>query len=403
MGEHDGINTALYGVDLFGVPAAPESTGSMAERFLFPPFSILNETSGSWQERKHAWLNLGIQAQGGRADGLAYTKLSDAPAYMQGMVGKDMVKNDTGSSVFDPVLCEVMYNWFCPRNGTILDPFAGECTKGIVAAQLGFQYTGIELRAEQVIENEEQSRKIGLKPRWICGDSTKLDSFVPMESRYDFIWTSPPYYDLEVYSSDEADGSAISDYPAFMRWYTDIFQKAVRHLNENRFLAVKVGEIRDKKTGEYRNFVGDNITCFMKGCGLHYYNELILITPAGTLPIRAGRPFESTRKIGKTHQNVLVFYKGDPRNIKELWPREIAEELEERIEQEPEFEVEQQPERECEPELVTVDEVVVELPVIVPPPKALFTPPPDSEFLFGDTRRSDDKRSRYDQRRQRNG
>jgi hypothetical protein len=37
----------------------------------------------------------------------------------------------------------------------------------------------------------------------------------------------------------------------------------------------------------------------------------ILITPAGTLPIRAGKAFAASRKLGKTHQNVLVFVKGD--------------------------------------------------------------------------------------------
>jgi hypothetical protein len=31
-----------------------------------------------------------------------------------------------------------------------------------------------------------------------------------------------------------------------------------------------------------------------------------------SLPIRAGRPFEKSRKLGKCHQNVLVFVKGSP-------------------------------------------------------------------------------------------
>jgi hypothetical protein len=42
-----------------------------------------------------------------------------------------------------------------------------------------------------------------------------------------------------------------------------------------------------------------------------YYNEIILVTAIGSLPIRAGRQFTAGRKIGKTHQNVLVFVKGD--------------------------------------------------------------------------------------------
>ena len=57
------------------------------------------------------------------------------------------------------------------------------------------------------------------------------------------------------------------------------------------------------------------------------YNEIILINVAGSLPIRVGRQFESGRKVGKMHQNVLVFYKGDPKKIREEFPKIEVEEL----------------------------------------------------------------------------
>lgn len=52
----------------------------------------------------------------------------------------------------------------------------------------------------------------------------------------------------------------------------------------------------------------------------------MLVTAAGSLPIRAGRQFETSRKLGKTHQNVLVFAKGDPRAATEaIGPCEFGE------------------------------------------------------------------------------
>ena len=42
-----------------------------------------------------------------------------------------------GTSIFDPVLCEIAYRWFCPPAGRVLDPFAGGSVRGIVAALLG--------------------------------------------------------------------------------------------------------------------------------------------------------------------------------------------------------------------------------------------------------------------------
>ena len=51
--------------------------------------------------------------------------------------------------------------------------------------------------------------------------------------------------------------------------------------------------------------------------GLKLYNEIILVNTISSLAIRVGRQFNSGRKIGKHHQNVLVFYKGNPKNIKD--------------------------------------------------------------------------------------
>ena len=50
---------------------------------------------------------------------------------------------------------------------------------------------------------------------------------------------------------------------------------------------------------------------FMEDAGARYYNEAILVSPVGSLPIRVGKQFTASRKLGKTHQNVLTFCKGD--------------------------------------------------------------------------------------------
>lgn len=238
-----------------------------------------------------------------------------------------------GTSVFDPVLCECMYRWFAPKHGKILDPFAGESTKGIVAGYLDYNYLGVELRPEQVRANYRQAEVVYAKatadnetmtpPNWVQGDSSKLgetlDEYDPFSDGYDFIWTSPPYYDLEIYSESEKDGSAFETYEKFMVWYEDIFRQAVARLKDNRFLAVKVGEIRDEK-GEYRNFEADNIACF-KRLGLRYYNRIVLVTAVGSLPVRISSQFPSYRKVGNTHQMIYIFYKGD--NFKRI-PEELG-------------------------------------------------------------------------------
>lgn len=216
----------------------------------------------------------------------------------------------TGTSVFDPVLCELVYRWFCPPGGRILDPFAGGSVRGIVASKLGRPYYGIELRAEQVLANQSQASLIcdDPMPEWIVGDSNViLDGAI---GHADLVFTCPPYADLEEYSDDPAD---ISNMPheQFLAIYKEIIRKAALRLKQDRFFAVVIGDARDKQ-GFFYGLPARTVQ-FAWEAGLHLYNEAILVTAVGSLPVRVRRQFEANRKLGKTHQTVLIFVKGSPK------------------------------------------------------------------------------------------
>jgi DNA modification methylase len=183
--------------------------------------------------------------------------------------------------------------------------------RGIVAAKLGRQYIGGELREEQVAANRLQANELILgdeiMPVWVCGDSRNIDKTCH-DVQADMIFSCPPYADLEVYSDDPTDLSTMK-YADFKTAYFEIIKKSCSLLKDDRFACFVVGEVRDKK-GNYINFVGDTVQAFIDA-GLSYYNEAILVTAVGSLPIRAGKQFSASRKLGKTHQNILVFVKGD--------------------------------------------------------------------------------------------
>lgn len=216
-------------------------------------------------------------------------------------------QEQTGTSIFDPVLCELAYRWFCPPGGRVLDPFAGGSVRGIVAALLGREYFGIELRPEQIESNRAQADAIcnGVKPRWLEGDS--VDARTIAAGWYDFLFSCPPYGDLERYSDDPRDISTL-DYPRFAEKYRAIIRESAMLLRDNRFACFVVGDFRDKR-GNYRDFVSLTIAAF-KAAGLELYNEAILVTAVGSLSVRVPKQFAASRKLGKTHQNVLVFVKG---------------------------------------------------------------------------------------------
>lgn len=368
----------------------PATRESLLQRFVVPPFSVLDARQGYWKERRAAWLRLGIRSELGRGEGDTATPgkgrpsgdgtIARLPAAQLGADGRtvpgdgrgravatswrgsargrtftqDRMKGESsipdrraadrasnvtgaprlpawadnstehmapGTSIFDPVLCEIAYRWFCPPGGTVLDPFAGGSVRGVVASLLGRPYIGVDLRDEQVVANREQADAIcnlttagdpAPTPGWITGDSRYLDDLVPASDvpAVDLVFSCPPYYDLEVYSDDPADLSNAGDYADFLDAFRGIVDRAADRLADDRFMVLVVSEVRDRH-GIFHGLVPDTIRAGVDA-GLRFYNDAVLINNAGSLPLRAGRQFDASRKLGRTHQAFVVFVKGDP-------------------------------------------------------------------------------------------
>lgn len=216
-----------------------------------------------------------------------------------------------GTSVFDPALCELNYLWFTNEGDKIIDPFAGGSVRGIVASLLNRKYVGIDLRKEQVEANNENADEICINnfPKWYVGDSLNIKTIAP--DKYDFIFTCPPYGDLEVYSDDPSDLSNMNAQD-FENTYTKILKNTVDLLDNDRFATIVVGNYRNKN-GYLIDLVGITVKA-MEDAGAKYYNDIIFNTPIGSLPTRSGRQFSATRKVGRNHQYVLNFVKGNPKN-----------------------------------------------------------------------------------------
>jgi DNA modification methylase len=321
--DDNGFDLDIVGFDLDDLQTTQqlkdENWMSLADQFVVPPFTILDARGGDWMKRKQQWKGIGIESQNGREEGLTMPN----EGYL--------AMKDASTSVFDPVLVEVINLWYSQMNDKILDPFAGGSVRGVVSSILGREYTGIDLRPEQIKANKENWQDLSTNgymrlpsyeestanndPNWIVGDSNKrLDALE--DNSYDLVMTCPPYADLEKYSDLEDDISNM-EYDDFMRIYKSIIHKSADKLKDDKFMVIVVGDIRDKNGG-YRDFVGDTVQA-ARDAGLTYYNEIIYITPTGTSGMMARRPFITSRKSRKHHQNVLVFnkvlnfVKGDPK------------------------------------------------------------------------------------------
>ncbi|KAL1503698.1 hypothetical protein AB1Y20_012171 [Prymnesium parvum] len=283
-----------------------EAGGELASRFGAPPFSVLDARKGYWRKRRKYWeRTYGMRSELGRGDNLLGFK----------GLGGDGAR---GTSVFCPVLTEMMYRWFCPSGGTVLDPFAGGCVRGCVAARLGLAYVGVDLSEAQLEENRRQAESMRAiaasaaaqwtPPLWIASDSRELPRLEGVPRPVDFVFSCPPYFNLEAYSDDPRDLSCVRSYAAFNAAHRDIIRAAVDRLGKNRFCCFVVGEIRDED-GFMCNFVSDTIAAFLDA-GVRLYNHAVMMLPLHSLPMRASNVFSAAAKLGMCHQHILVFYKG---------------------------------------------------------------------------------------------
>ena len=293
-----------WGLDGFPFEKEPkEEHNKLEDTFVVPPFSILDTKKGYWQERKKYWKSL----------------IGDEGESREGALAKGatniMAATNNGVSLLDPVLAEIANKWFGLDNCNTFDCFAGDSVFGYISDALGNTFTGIELRQEQTDLNNQRLK--GSKSKYICDDGQNVLKHIKEDSQ-DLLFSCPPYFDLEVYSDLKNDASNQKEYKDFLQILDNAFTRALTCLKENRFAVIVVGDIRDKK-GFYYGFADDVKNIFIRN-GAKLYNEMIIAESIGTLPQRVGR-YMHNRKVGKCHQNVLVFYKGNPKEIKNIYKK----------------------------------------------------------------------------------
>ena len=210
--------------------------------------------------------------------------------------------NNGKCSIFNPQLAQMILAAYAPMNGKIYDPFGGGGTRGYIATKMGYDYTGVEIREEEYNRVLAQMKEWNLNFKFILADSVK---YRPNES-FDFIYTCPPYYDLEVYSDMEED---LSNAPSYME-YLNMLQKVLKNcydiLKKDSFAVFVVGNFRNKK-GELEHLNGDLITK-AKEVGFKLWDELIWMGASNVALTRCGK-FEKNRKSVRMHEYIIILKK----------------------------------------------------------------------------------------------
>lgn len=304
------MNFNLFGEEI-------TEANNLKQMFLIEPYSVINTRDHKWQRLKKMWKDI-LKENGETREEEAFLKRrntgiqkrnNEIPTEKQ----KQFMYNDKNISLFDPVISQLCYEWFCVKGGYVIDCCAGDTMKGNVIAKLGGVFTGIELRKEQV---EHNNIKAFYGAKWVCDTGENIINHININSA-DMILSCPPYFNLEVYSELENDISNSKSYDLFIKSLEKMYAESIKCLKNDSFACIVIQNIRKVKSQlyiDYYPFKEDVIKIFTNN-GMAFYNDIVILKANGTAQMRA-IPYMNQKKIVPIHEYLLVFYKGNFKNIK---------------------------------------------------------------------------------------
>ena len=221
------------------------------------------------------------------------------------LVGKKMqlLGSKYTTSIFNPHLAQMILSAYCPSNARVYDAFAGGGTRGFIATAMGHKYTGVEIRADEVERILRKQDELVTHFDIHVADS----QYYPIEEGvYDFSYSCPPYYDLEVYSTIIGDMSNVETYAEFLTMLKRSLQVTYNGLKPGALCVWVVGNFRDKR-GNLVHFNGDTVKLGQE-IGFVLHDELIFWGAAGVAAQRAGQ-FVANRRSVRVHEYIIVFKK----------------------------------------------------------------------------------------------
>ena len=293
MGENSLLDKNLdnidYEIDLFGDKIEKLS---MRDRIGFLPISIWEP---NWNIVKNLKSIIGDEGQA-REDCAI-----NANSKIRGGGGKSYPKV---ASIFNPHLAQMILSAYCPQNAKIYDAFGGGGTRGFTASAMGHNYTGIEIRQEEVDRILNKQKILDRHFDIICADSRYYDI---QENSFDFSYTCPPYYNLEIYSNMNGDMSNANSYDEFLEMLKQSMQITYKGLKKNSLSIWVIGNFRNIK-GNLVSFNCDLIK-LAKEVKFKLHDEIIFWGASKCAAQRCGN-FKANRKSVRVHEYILIFKKG---------------------------------------------------------------------------------------------
>lgn len=208
---------------------------------------------------------------------------------------------------FRPMNAKAIYERFCPEGGTVYDfccGFGGRLL-GCLSSKKNFRYVGTDPCTETMYHLHELGDYIEM----VTGreDSFELhccgsEEFKGPAESVDFAFSSPPYFDLEVYSSEETQ--CFNKFPVLEDWLEGYVRASIKNI----YHMLKRGSVYAVNIADFT--VGGSKT-------VAYVDEWIRISTEEGMPLydtvylgvtaRAGSAQQAAGELKK--ENILIFKK----------------------------------------------------------------------------------------------
>ena len=207
---------------------------------------------------------------------------------------------------FRPMNAKAVYERFCPEGGTILDMCCGFGGRllGALSSKKNFRYVGCDPNTETMYHLHQLGEYI----EDVTGreDSYELhcigsEDFRGPANSVDFCFTSPPYFNLEVYSDEPTQ--CYNKFPELNEWLEGYVRETVKNighmLKPGRVYAINIADFNCGST--LVKYVDEWIRISTEE-GMPLYDTVYLgVTP------RAGSKEQAAGELKK--ENILIFKK----------------------------------------------------------------------------------------------
>lgn len=209
-------------------------------------------------------------------------------------------------SEFNPTVAKNIISFWSKEGDTILDPFSGR-TRALVSCVMKRNYIGYEISKDVIEYMNVKFESLNI-PKLDVRNKDCIEINNDFEDNsVDFVFSCPPYWDLEKYESCDGQLSDVKDYDEFMNMLYDRLSVSVDKLKPNRYMCMVVGDFRRK--GDYITFHSDLIEKMKERLDIKLHDVIITQNiPFGM----AAYYFGSRRKndyTAKAHEYIIIWKK----------------------------------------------------------------------------------------------